>query len=159
MSQKSIAKWIQGILIGFAICGVVLYAGIIPMIGKDMVYDYPEFGYMFLPWLIFLLLTAIPCYIFLFYGWKISVNIDNDRSFCEDNAQHLKKMAYLALGDTVFFLLGNIVYLFLGMNHPGILLGSFLIDFVGVAFSVGCAALSHLVKKASDLQTENDLTI
>ena len=159
MSQRSLAKWIQGILIGFGICGVIVYAGIIPMVGRDIVYRDPEFEYMFLPWLILLLITAIPCYIFLFFGWKISVNIENDRSFSTENAGYLKKMAYLALGDTVFFLLGNIVFLFLNMNHPGVLLGSFLVDFVGVAVSVGCAALSHLVQKAAEMKAENDLTI
>ncbi len=159
MTQRSLAKWIQGILIGFAIVGAIFYAGIIPMIGKDIVAENPEMAYMYYPWLIFLILTAIPCYIFLVFGWKISVNIENDNSFCQENAGYLKKMAHLALGDTVFFLVGNIIYLCLNMNHPGVLLGSFMIDFVGVAVSVGCAALSHLVLNAAEMKAENDLTI
>ena len=159
MTQKSLAKWVKGILIGFAIVGAIFYAGIIPMVGLDIVADNPEMAYMFYPWLIFLLLTAVPCYIFLVYGWKIAINIEKDKSFSQENATCLKKMAQLALGDTVFFLTGNIVYLFLNMNHPGVLLGSFLIDFVGVAVSVGCAALSHLVLKAAEMKAENDLTI
>jgi len=164
MTQKSLAKWIQGILLGFGafglfFCAGVIYFGIIPIIGKDIVYSHPEFSYMFTPWMVFLLLTAVPCYIFLFLGWKISKNIMNDNSFSRENASYLKKMAYLALGDTVFFFLGNILYFLLGMNHPGMLLGSLVIDFLGVSVSVGCAALSHLVQKAYELKAENDLTI
>ena len=159
MTQRSLAKWIQGIVIGFAIVGAIFYAGIIPMIGKDIVAENPEMAYMYYPWLIFLILTAIPCYIFLVFGWKISVGIENDNSFSQSNAEYLKKMAHLALGDTVFFFMGNVILMCLGMNHPGVLLGSFMIDFVGVAVSVGCAALSHLVLNAAEMKAENDLTI
>ena len=159
MSQKSLVKWIQGILIGFAVCGFIFYGGLIPNIGLGFVDSYPEFGYMFVPWLVFILLTGIPCYIFLYYAWKITLNIDNDNSFCMENSMHLKKMAYLTLFDTVFFMVGNIIYFFLGMNHPGVLLGSILVVFVGVAISVACAALSHLVSNAAGIKEENDLTI
>jgi hypothetical protein len=159
MTQKSLAKWVQGILIGFAVVGAIFYLGIIPMIGKDIAADNPEMAWMYYPWLVFLLLTAVPCYVFLVYGWKIAGNISKDKSFSQENASYLKKMAHLALGDTVFFLAGNVVYLFLSMSHPGVLLGSLMIDFVGVAVSVGCAALSHLVLKAAEMKAENDLTI
>ena len=162
MSQKSLARWIKGILLGFATFGIIfcicaIYFGVIPLFGRDIFYD--DKACVFTPWMFFLLTTAIPCYIFLVMGWKIAVNIENDRSFSTENANYLKKMAYLALGDTIFFFLGNIVLLFLNMSHPGMLLGSLVIDFLGVSVSVGCAALSHLVQKAAEIQAENELTI
>ncbi len=162
MTQKSLARWIKGILLGFALFGIIFcicvcYFGIIPLFGRDIIYA--DKAYTFTPWMIFLLLTAIPCYIFLVFGWRIAGNIENDRSFSDENSQYLKKMAYLALGDTVFFFIGNIVLLFLDLSHPGMLLGSLVIDFLGVSVSVGCAALSHLVRKAYEIQSENELTI
>ena len=162
MSQKSLARWIKGILLGFATFGIIfcicaIYFGVIPLFGRDIFYE--DKSYVFTPWMFFLLITATPCYIFLVMGWKIAVNIENDRSFSTENANYLKKMAYLALGDTIFFFLGNIVLLFLNMSHPGMLLGSLVIDFLGVSVSVGCAALSHLVQKAAEIQAENELTI
>ena len=45
------------------------------------------------------------------------------------------------------------------MNHPGVLLLSFAVDFAGVAASVFFAALSHLILKAAKMKEENDLTI
>lgn len=164
MTQKSLARLIKGILIGFAAFGIifcicVLYWGIIPLTGADIYYNDPAVRRMFLPWMIFLLITAVPCYIFLFFGWRIAANIENDNSFTADNADYLKKMSYLALGDSVFFFLGNIVLLLLNMNHPGMLLGSLVIDFLGISVTVGCAALSHLVQKAAEMKAENDLTI
>ncbi len=164
MSQKSLARWIKGILFGFGIFGMIfciciVYFGVIPLFGRDIYASIEDMAFMFTPWMIFLLITATPCYIFLVMGWKIANNIEGDRSFCEENAAYLTKMAYLALGDTVFFFLGNVVLLFLKMSHPGMLLGSLVIDFLGVSVSVGCAALSHLVHKASEIQAENELTI
>ena len=162
MTQKSLARWIKGILLGFATFGIifcigVIYFGTIPLFGRDIFY--PEKESMFIPWMIFLLITAIPCYIFLIMGWKIASNIENDRSFSMENALFLKKMAHLALGDSVFFFIGNIVLLFLSLSHPAMMLGSLVIDFLGISVSVGCAALSHLVRKASEIQSENELTI
>ena len=46
----------------------------------------------------------------------------------------------------------NIVLIFLNMSHPGVLIASFVVVFVGVAVAVASAALSHLVKKAAVLQ-------
>ena len=45
------------------------------------------------------------------------------------------------------------------MNHPGIMIMSFVLDFIGIAASVCFAALSHLVLKAAKIQEENELTI
>ena len=112
-----------------------------------------------MPWLIFLSLTAIPIYIALFFAWKIFANIGNDNSFCKENAGYLKWISWLAGGDAAYFFLGNIVLMFLNMNHPGIVLYSLIVVFAGTAVSVASAALSHLVLKAALLQEENDLTV
>ena len=45
------------------------------------------------------------------------------------------------------------------MSHPGVVLASFVVVFVGVAVAVASAALSHLVKKAAALQEQSDWTI
>ncbi|MBE5905224.1 MAG: DUF2975 domain-containing protein [Lachnospiraceae bacterium] len=47
----------------------------------------------------------------------------------------------------------------LNRSHPGVLLGSLVVDFVGIAIGVAAAALSHLVYKAAELKEENELTI
>ena len=83
----------------------------------------------------------------------------DDRSFSQENANYLKRMAYLALGDTVFFFIGNVVLLFANMSHPGVALFSLFVVFAGIAVTVASAALSHLVQKAAILQEQSDLTI
>ena len=159
MEQKNLSKWLKIILIGVGICGLVVYFLILPSYGISLVGQYPEFSDRYWPWLIFLWLTAVPCYAALVYGWKIASLIGRGRSFSEDNARHLKRISWLAAGDAAFFFLGNIVLLFSNMSHPGIVLLSFLFVFAGAAIAVAAAALSHLVKNAAELQQQSDLTI
>ena len=159
MEQKTLARWLKVILIGVGLCGLVVYGAILPLYGQYIRDANPEMANCYWPWLIFLWATGVPCYIALVIGWKIAANIGLDRSFSEDNARHLKRISLLAAGDTVFFFVGNIVLLFANMSHPGVVLGSFLVVFAGVAVTVAAAALSHLVLKAALLQEQSDLTI
>ena len=159
MEQKKLAGWLKLIVIGIAVCAVYIYAVIIAGYGQMIVAQAPEFGYCYLPWLIFISITAVPIFIALFFAWKIFANIGDDHSFCEVNAKYLKWISWLAGGDAAYFFLGNIILTFLNMNHPGVILYSLIVVFAGVAVSVVSAALSHLVLKAALLQEESDLTV
>ena len=159
MEQKALSKWLKIIIIGVGICGLVGYFLVIPSFGQSLARQYPEFSGRYLPWLIFIWVTAIPCYIALFFGWKIAANIGADRSFSVENANLLKWISWLAAEDSIYFFAGNVALLLLGMSHPGVVLASLLVVFAGVAITVAAAALSHLVRKAAALQEESDLTI
>lgn len=159
MTQQSLSKWLKGIIIGIAVCGIIIYGGLLPMLGKDFAAANPEFAYCYYPWLAVLWISAIPCYLVLFNGWKITAEIARDNSFSLENAHYLKRICMLALMDSVYFFIANLVMLFLNMNHPSILLASLFVDFAGVVVAVTAAGLSHLVLKASEIQQENELTI
>ena len=159
MKQNSLSRWLKLMIVGVGICGIIIYAAVIPMLAEAMVYKYPEFRHCQWPWLILIWVTAVPCYSALILGWKIAVHIGADRSFSIENAKLLKWISMLAAGDSAIFFAGNLIYLLLNMNHPSIVLFSFLIEFFGAAISVASAALSHLVRKAADLQDQSDLTI
>ena len=159
MDQKKLSAWLKGIVIGLGLCGLVVYFAILPDIGGSMRESYPEFAGWHWPWMIFLWCTAVPCYAALIMGWRIAANIGQGRFFSPENARLLQVIAWLAAGDTVFFFLGNVVFVFLSMNHPGIFLASLLVCFAGVAVTAAAVCLSHLVHKAADLQEQSDLTI
>ena len=143
MKQKELALWLKVIIIGTAICGIVIYSGIIPHL----------LGYLVI-WI-----SSIPCFSVLVLGWLIATNIGKDKSFSKANARHLKWVSYLALMDAVYYFLVNCIFLLLDLSHPFVMGIAVIIVFVGAAISVVAAALSHLVEKASDIQEENDLTI
>lgn len=159
MNQSSLSKWLKLVIIIFGLCGLIIYAWVIPEFGQMLVRTYPEFAYCYYPWLILIWITAVPCYIVLVFGWNISRNIGNDCSFSMENAKLLKWIAILVAADTDFFFVMNIVYLLLNMNHPGIVLMSLIVLVIGIAISVVSATLSHFVRKAADLQEQSDFTI
>lgn len=159
MEQRTLVQWLKILVIFMTVCGGVLCVGVLPMVGKQMAEKYPEFAYCYLPWLFFLWILAVPCFVALRLSWKIFVNIEKDHSFCMENANYMGKISFLAGMDAGFLFLGNVLFLLIGMNHPGILLGAILIVVAGVGISVAAAALSHLVQKAAVLQEQSDLTI
>jgi hypothetical protein len=159
MDQTKLSKWLKTSIVGIAICCAFIYYYIFPFWGKDIVIANPEFSNRYWPWLIFLWITAIPLYIGLFFGWIIASEIGKDNSFSERNALLLKRISYLAAADSSFFFIGNIILLFYNMNHPGIVLLSLFVVFIGIAFAVASASLSHLVLESAKIREENEMTI
>ena len=159
MKQDKLAGWLKFIILGVGLCILIVYVFVVPMFGRTIVDDAPEFAGWYVPWLVFISITAVPVFIALFFCWKVANNIGNDRSFSMDNANLLKWISWLAAADSAYFFIGNIVLLLLNMSHPGMTLMSMLIAFIGVAVSIASAALSHLIVKAADLQEQSDLTI
>ena len=159
MKQKSLSNWLKAIIIGMGFIGLAFYGLVVPALGNDLVSHYPEYNDAYYLWVVFLWLTAIPCYIVLYLAWKISANIGKDNSFSKGNAVCMKYISMLAAGDSIFFFVGNIVYLVIGFNHPSVVLASLVIVFIGVSIAVAAAVLSHLILKAAQLKEENDLTI
>ena len=159
MKQKNLSLWLKIIIIGVGICGLITDVLIIPELGLSAAGDDPALMRLYLPWLIFVLVVSIPCYAALFFAWKIAVNIGRDRSFSTDNAKYMKFISVLAAADTALFFAVDIIYFLLGLSHPGVLIFSLLVVFVGVAAAVASAVLSHLIAKAAELQDQSDLTI
>ena len=159
MQQKSLSNWLKAAVICLAVFGLLVYAVVLPSYGQSLAADYPEYAHCFWPWMTLLILTAIPCYAALVFGWQIASDIGRDRSFSDANARRMKWISNLAFGDVVLFVFGNCMLLFLGMNHPAIFLISLLPDMLGVAIAVCAAALSHLIYKSAQMQQDADLTI
>ena len=159
MKQKSLSVWLKIIIIGVGICGLVCDLLVIPELGISAAGNDPALTRMYLPWLIFAWVCSLPCYAALVLSWLITRNIGRDRSFSLENARYMKYISVLAGGDTALFFIVDVIYFLLGMSHPGVLILSLLVVFIGVAVSVAAAVLSHLIAKAADLQDQSDLTI
>lgn len=160
MKQKTLSILLKIIIIGAVLCCVVVYAFVIPSLGKDLAMEGDgEFAYMYLPWYLFILGTAIPLAAAAVVAWIIASNIGRDRSFCMANAKLLAVFAILAAVDTAYFFIGNVIFVFLNMSHPGVVLFSLFICFAGIAITVASAALSHYARKAALLKEQADLTI
>lgn len=160
MNQTNLSKWLKGVVIGAGIIGVLVYGYILPECWRMGTAEHTTLGgQTYWVRMIFLWITAVPCYLALVDAWKLFTEIGRNNSFSYVNARYLKNIATLAFLDTAYYFAGNLALFLLGKNHPAVLLGSLLIDFVGIAVGVLSAALSHLVYKAAALKEENELTI
>ena len=158
--QKALSNWLKGVVIGMGIFAAIVYGLVLPTIWREATVDHATLGGVTY-WIRmgFIWVTAIPVYTALVYAWKVFTEIGSNNSFSFVNAKYLKNVALLALVDTIYYFVGNVIMFLAGINHPGVLLVSFLICFVGAAVVIVCAALSQLVKKAAELKEENELTI
>lgn len=156
MNQSALSRQIKMLLIATGICGLLVYAVIMPNCLQEM---FPLSQTARLVWMVFLLLALIPCYAVLGYGWKIADRIGSDRSFSRENASALKHIARLALIDTAYVFVAQTVFLFVGLSRATIAMFALVLVFVGIAITFAATALAHLVDKAAILQEENDATV
>lgn len=159
MRQKSLSSWLKAAIVCLAVFGLFVYGGILPFYGQLIALRNPDYAHCFWPWMTLLILTAIPCYAALVFGWQIATDIGRDKSFSDANARRMKWISNLAFGDVVVFFFGNTLLLFLNMSHPGIFLVALLPDMVGIAVAVCAAGLSHLIYKSARMQDDADLTV
>lgn len=159
MKQVELARWLKGIVLITGIIGLIACTFIVPSFGNDAVLENSELDYMFYPCLIFIWLSAIPFYIALWKAWGIFNEIAKDNSFSDENAMTLKSISKLALSEGLWYFVGLAILLILKLFHFGLFFIILLIIFAAIAIAVIAAALSHLVKKASDLKQENEYTI
>lgn len=159
MKQMELAKWLKLVIAFAALIGLFLCFVIAPALGHDAVLIYSELDYMFWPCLIFIWITAIPFYFALYKAWSICKEVAKDNSFCLENAKGLKDIGKLALFECILYLVGMIILFSLNLLHPSILLIILFVIFMGGSIGIVSFTLSHLIKKASDLKEENELTI
>lgn len=159
MEQSSLSKWLKSIAIGIGTIGLIIYFCIIPLWGKELVRANHELARCYFPWLIFIWITGIPCFLVLIEFWKICCEIGRDNSFSKQNINSLKRISQLLIIDSIILFVGNVILFFAHMNHLGVALIMLFIMFAGIAVAIGSASLSHLVLKAYKMKEENDLTI
>ena len=157
--MKKLSVTLKLSICAMALCGLLLYFGAIPLFALSMRNAYPEFSDRFWPWLAFLWGSALPCYGALFCGWSIAREIGRGNAFSRENAASLRTVALLAVVDTVYFALGNMILFLVSMSHPGIALVLMAVCVVGVIVAAVASTLSKLVAEAARLREEQDLTI
>ena len=163
MKPKNFSIMMKAVIIMIAVFGTLFYFLFVPMMAKEMqsfyINDMAYYTKLYYAWTVLIWLTSVPCYAVLVLVWKMANSVKNDTQFSHKNSGRLSKIALLALIDGAFFFVMNIIYLLANLNHPGVLVASFLVFLVSIAFSAAAKVLAGMVEKAAVLQEENDLTI
>lgn len=159
MDMKKMGRTLQLFLCFAAFIGFVVFFAAVPAVGWEIAEANPEYAVAYWPWLIFLWLCAVPCFLSLMPGWRVFGRLARKNSFCRENGEDMKLIARLAFFDTALFAAGNAVMLCFGWHHPGYLLMAAVVVVCGAAIGVVAHVLGLLVLDAAAMREENDLTI
>ena len=154
--NKKLGKSLRLVIIILGVLGLLVYADVIPWSLLTFTQQYPEFSGWFIPWLIFLLVTAVPLYVILAVGIQVSKKIDSDNSFTSENVKSLKGVSLCLIIDAAYFLIGNIILWSLNMNYLGIVAASAILCAFVVCIAVAVKILAVLVEKAVEMREENE---
>jgi len=156
MSSKIFCNLVRAAVIIVAMCGIVVCCYILPSLGRIIRDSNPEYASFYYPWLIFLWVTIMPCFVILVFIWRVSTAIKLDTVFTFKTASFFTTCTVILSCDVVFFFIGNIVFLLLGLNHVWILFLSLIAGIFGITLTVLMALFSRYLTKAAALQEEVD---
>lgn len=159
MQHTTLRRWLRLVIIGMGICGLFVYGWVFPTMSSKLCQMYPEYTSQYHVWLVFLLITAIPCYGVLLFAWRIANNIGKGDAFTYSNGKAFRGIFWLVATDTLFFFGGNVLFLLCNFSRPAIFFVSLVLVFFGIAIAICAKAMSHLVDNAAALQEENNATI
>jgi hypothetical protein len=69
MSSKTLSNLVKFAAIAMGVCGMFIAAYVLPTWGASLINANTEFAGWYWPWLIFLWLTIIPCFVLLVFVW------------------------------------------------------------------------------------------
>ncbi len=159
MSQKAVTYWLKAVTISIGLLGLAFFGGATAY-GFFFKPDYngpvPEYLRQNI---IAIWITAVFCYVILFFFWKIINEIGKDNSFSLENVKNFKCMAAAGGCIVIEYILRIVVWLIKGELEMIPLTYTLLKIFVFIIFVILCIAMSKLVKNAYEIKQENELTI
>ena len=157
MKRVGLVRTLKGTIIFLAVMVAFCYIEIFPQRVVEMGRQNANASWLVTPGIIAISISAIPIAIALVLFWQICTEIGRDNSFCHKNAGRLTGIGFCALIDTGYCAVGTVTLEIL-VGSPIWVLG-LMVCTVGLAIALAAFLLSHLVLKAADLKSENDLTI
>lgn len=160
MKQRELAVWLKLIIVCCGIFGGLFCIYIAPETAKAILLDADQsLAHLYTPFLIFIWVTGIPFFISLRLGWQICSDIYAGDAFTLPNANRLKWISFHAMMEGVLYI-GALVYFFTAGGYAvNAVIAMLLILFFAITIAVFTSMLSHLVRNASELKQENELTI
>ena len=152
MKRVGLVRTLKGTILFLAAMTAFFYIVVFPQ--RILLLEEPgrlnyDASWLVTPGLIAFSLSAIPIAIALVLFWQICTEIGRDNSFCHKNASRLSGIGFCAVGTvTIEILVGSPIWV-----------TGLMVCTVGLAIALAAFLLSHLVLKAADMKSENDLTI
>ena len=158
MNEKLLSALTRIAILIIGICGLLSCFLWIPIsMGNGTLQNLPWKSSSFLIQYVFHWIVSLPCFVLLFFAWRIASNMNNGRLFLEKNALYVSYAFMILVIDIIVFLIGNIVFAILGWSNWIVL--HILIAVTGLVVSIFMYILSKYLIRAAILQEECDLTV
>lgn len=113
------------------------------------------------PILLGMYVSALPFFIALFHGWKLTDYIDQNKAFSDLSVTALKNIKYCGFAISAMYALG-MPYIFTVADKddaPGVVAIGLIIIFASFVIAVFAEVLRRLLQSAIEIKSENDLTV
>ncbi|MFB7121808.1 DUF2975 domain-containing protein [Bacillus tropicus] len=171
MKQKELSVWLKLIIAFCWIFGLLFCVYIGPKIGRDILMHSENLKGLYEPFIIFIWVTKIPFFIIFIWmtgipffialvlGWQICSDISCDQTFTIKNADRLRRISSLSIIESVLYAFALLYLLMSGGYNANVLMVLLPILFFTVVITIFTSMLSYLVRNASEIKQDNDLTI
>ena len=159
MDNKKLSVILKSVIAFLAVLGAVVFGVILPALLSAFAARFPAYERFFLPWLVFLLIAAVPLYLILGFGVAVAGEMGRDNSFCRRNVNCLKGVALCLLAEAVYFFAGNVVLWLLHCSAPLIVWLALGLSLFAAAIALAVFVLANLLQKAVVLREENEAFI
>ena len=154
--NKKLGKTLKAIIVILGVLGLGVYGFVIPLTLNTFVETYSEFSYFYMPWLIVLIITAVPLYVILGLGIIVSNEISRGNTFIVKNVKCLKGVALCLVVEALYFFIGNIILWLNTLNFLGVVIASTALCVFIVCIAAAVNILAELIKKAVEMREENE---
>jgi len=158
MKRMSISLFQIGVLF-ITLCVVLLAALWLPQTAAYFAEDAPEYAYLQYPLLGAIYATLIPFLFAIVEGLRLSRRVAQNDAFSDMSVLHLKRIKMCAFIISLLYLVGGIVLNALVDMAPGIALLGIIIMLASLMIGLISGILEELLRKALEIQEENDLTV
>lgn len=139
-----------------AICTLLL-----PSLWGDVAAEFP--GYSYAVYLVFLamFIAAIPFFVGLYGAWRLLFYIDKGMSFTDKSAKSVKTIAFAAGIISLIYIVSMPFFYIWADNDdaPGLVVIGMVLVGAPMVIAVFASLLHHLIREATDLKSENELTV
>lgn len=159
MKQANVSTWMKGITYAIGLAGIFFFAIVMPYMCKQYFAENEQVAFLFVPVLVFWTITAIFCYVVLFFFYQVCLQIEKDNSFSKENVKAFSIMSKLLIILAIVWIAFLLVHVIGGFLTFEVLWKMLLFIFAWLAIAGLCRALSLLIEKAMEIKEENELTI
>lgn len=158
--NRGTTLFLRLVLATIATATLALFTLWLPGTVSEMAVADPELAYLQFPFLAYIYIGCIPFIFALYQAFKLLGYIDNDNAFSIASVKALKNIKYAAVAIIMLFAVGELyVMFFIDGDRAGIVALGIYLTFITTIIATFAAILQKLLQDATEIKSENDLTV